>query len=394
MNFSCVADYRLAAKRRLPKFAFDYLDGAAEDGGTLRRNLTSFQCLSFRPRVLRDVTDAVTTASVLGTTYSAPLIVGPTGLNGLFWPRAEEILARVTTDAGLPFVLSSASTSLLEDVRTAAPEGNLWLQLYVQKDRRIAEDMLRRAKAAGYSTLLLTLDTPVHGKRDHDIRNGFRLPITVTPQLVFGAFSHPQWSFQMLRSGGPKLVNIASSMGEKATFSRQAAALSREMDMSLEWHDIDWLRRHWDGPILLKGIQTLEDARLAVKHAVDGIVLSNHGGRQLEGSLAPLELLPSVVDAVGGQISIFMDGGVRRGADAIKAMALGANGVLMGRAPLYGLSAAGEKGVRDVLRLIKEEMLITLRLLGCRAISDLNRSYLSADTKITFETACPTQRAH
>lgn len=373
---SCVADYRIAAQKRLPRLAFDYLDGGAEDGDALRRNVDAYRQWLFKPRVLTDVSQCSIATRFFERSAAAPLIVGPTGLNGLFWPRADELLAQAASNAGLPFVLSTASTSLLEDVRAAAPQGDLWMQLYVQQDRAIAEDLMRRAGAAGFSTLVLTVDVPVHGKRDHDTRNGFALPLRLSPRLISDCITHPHWCWQMLRHGSPQLKNIAKSVGERADLSRHAAMLSRQMDLTLGWTDLEWVRRHWSGKVLVKGVQGCEDALLAAAHGADGIVLSNHGGRQLGSTFAPLEWLPEVVDAVGNRIDVFVDGGVRRGSDALKAIALGARGALLGRAPLYGLAWRGGVGAREVLALMINEMQIAMRLLGCNELADLGSGFV------------------
>ena len=368
---SCVADYRIAARKRLPRLAFDYLDGGAEDGDALRRNAEAYRQWLFKPRVLTDVSCCSSATQFFGREAAAPLIVGPTGLNGLFWPRADELLAHAASEAGLPFVLSTASTSLLEDVRAAAPRGDLWMQLYVQQDRGIAEDLMRRASAAGFSTLVLTVDVPVHGKRDHDTRNGFALPLRLSPRIIADCMRHPHWCWQMARHGSPQLKNIAHSVGERADLSRHAAMLSRQMDLTLGWTDLEWVRRHWSGKLIVKGIQGRDDALLALAHGADGIVLSNHGGRQLGSTFAPLELLPDIAEAVGNRLDVFVDGGVRRGSDALKAVSLGARGVLLGRAPLYGLASRGGAGVREVLALMLQEMHIAMRLLGCSALDQL-----------------------
>lgn len=368
---SCVADYRIAARKRLPRLAFDYLDGGAEDGDALRRNAQAYREWLFKPRVLTDVSHCSSATQFFGREAAAPLIVGPTGLNGLFWPRADELLAQAAGEAGLPFVLSTASTSLLEDVRAAAPRADLWMQLYVQHDRGIAEDLMRRAGAAGFSTLVLTVDVPVHGKRDHDTRNGFALPLRLSPRLIADCIRHPHWCWQMARHGSPQLKNIARSVGERADLSRHAAMLSRQMDLTLGWADLAWVRRHWSGKLIVKGIQGRDDALLALAHGADGIVLSNHGGRQLGSTFAPLELLPAIAGAMENRLEIFVDGGVRRGSDALKAVSLGARGVLLGRAPLYGLASRGGAGASEVLTLMMQEMHIALRLLGCSALAQL-----------------------
>lgn len=374
-----VKDYRALARRRLSRFAFDYLEGGAEDGRTLERNRAAYEQLLFRPRVFRDVSTVDPSVTIFGRKQSLPAIVGPTGLNGLYWPRAEEALATAAHAAGLPFAMSTASTSLLEDVR-AVTTGDLWLQLYVQQDRRIAETMMQRARSLGFSTLMVTVDTMVHGKRDHDIRNNFRMPLRVTPKLLLDLALHPRWCARMLRQGGsPQLVNLAKSAGAQVNINVQAAAMSRQMEMALEWDSIAWLRDHWRGNLLVKGVLSVEDTVLAHKHGVDGVILSNHGGRQLESAPSPLEILPAVADAVGSRMAVFVDSGVRRGSDIAKARALGAKGVLLGRAPLYGLAASGPQGVADVLHILRDEFDITLRLLGVPLAEQLDANALSQD---------------
>jgi (S)-mandelate dehydrogenase len=374
-----VADYRALARRRLSRFAFDYLDLGAEDGRGLARNRAAFEKILFCTRTLVDVAQIDPSIEVLGQRQNMPVVVGPTGLNGLYWPRAEEVLAKAAHAAGVPYVLSTASTSLLEDVR-AASDGELWLQLYVQQDRRIAQDLMRRAETAGYTALMLTVDTAVHGKRDHDSRNGFRMPLRITSKLLLDLVSHPRWCLRMLKQrGSPQLVNLARSAGLPADLAAQAAALSRQMDMSLGWDTIAWLRDHWRGRVLVKGILSVADASRALVHGVDGIVLSNHGGRQLESAPSALEVLPAVIEAVGGRIEVLVDGGVRRGSDVAKARAMGAKAVLLGRAPLYGLAASGDRGVADVLRILRDEYETTLRLLGCASSEALDSAALASD---------------
>ena len=369
-----VKDYRQLARQRLSRFAFDYLEGGAEDGRTMARNVASWGNVTLLPRAMVDVTTIDTSTTLFGRAQSLPVFVGPTGLNGLYWPRAEEVLAQAAHAAGVPFVMSTASTSLLEDVR-AASSGDLWLQLYVQKDRRIAENMMARAQAAGFSALMLTVDTMVHGKRDHDIRNGFRMPVPWTPRLLADLLSHPRWCLRMLRQGGsPQLVNLAKSAGVAANIQKQAAAMSREMDMSLQWSDLAWVRKHWKGPVIVKGLLTPADALQALNAGADGIVISNHGGRQLECAPSPLEQLPAIADAVQGRMQLLVDGGVRRGSDIAKALALGADAVLLGRAPLYGLASRGPQGVAEVLTILRSEFEIALRLLGANRATSLDAS--------------------
>ncbi len=380
-----VDDYRALARRRLPRIAFDYLDRGAGDGRGMARNRAAFDRVLFAPRVLRDVATLDTSTTVLGTPLRLPFIVGPTGLNGLYDAQAEEQLARAAHAAGVAFALSTASNSLLEDVRTAS-NGPLWMQLYVSEDRRIATDLMRRAHAAGYTVLVLTVDAQVHGKRDHDLRNGFRTPLPWSARLAWDVVTHPRWCLRLLKQGGaPQFVNLAVSSGVPANLAQQAASLGRRMDRTLAWQDLAWVRAHWPGKLVVKGILAADDARLARDHGIDGIVLSNHGGRQVESLPSALEVLPAVVDAVGGALEILIDGGVRRGDDVAKALALGARAVLLGRAPLYGLAACGEAGARDVLRLLAEEYEIALRLIGCTRSADLSPAALTADWRARIE---------
>jgi (S)-mandelate dehydrogenase len=370
-------DYRDAARSYLPRFAWGYLEGGAEDWRSMQRNRDAYAALHFLPRVLIDVSEVDTAVSVAGSSLSFPAIVGPTGLNGLYRHRAEEALARAATAAGLPFVLSTASNSLMEDVRAAAPDGDLWLQLYVQQNRSIAESMMARAQACGMSTLLLTVDTPVAGKRDHYARTGFTLPLKWTPRLLWDVITHPRWLMAVGRHGVPQLANLAKSSGVSENIEAQAAAMSRQMDTRLAWSDIAWVRKHWSGRVLVKGVQCVADAVLAKQHGADGVVLSNHGGRQLDGALSPLEILAETVAVCGSGFEVIVDGGVRRGSDIAKARALGASAVLLGRAPLYGLAADGPTGVADVLSILRAEFDICLRLLGCPRAVDLNPEYFA-----------------
>lgn len=372
-----VLDYRRQAQRFLPRLAFDYLDGGAERGITLTRNVAAFGEIAWHPDVLVDVSKCDLRTTVLGTTMSMPAVVGPTGLNGLFRPGADIMLAQAAHARGLPFAMSTASTSTLESVR-AATSGALWLQLYVQQSRAIAEDLMRRAWDTGFTVLLLTVDVPVHGNRDHDKRNGFQLPLRPSARLAWDVLRHPAWCWGMLTGGRPQLVNLAISSQTRADINTQAAALSRQMDLTLNWADVTWLRRHWPGRIVVKGVQSLADARRAVNAGVDGIVLSNHGGRQLDGVVSPLAILSEVADAVGDKLEVLMDGGVRRGSDIAKAVSMGAKAVLLGRAPLYGVAASGRQGVDDVLSILQTELENTMRLLGRDRIDALTRNAIEA----------------
>ncbi|RQM44174.1 alpha-hydroxy-acid oxidizing protein [Paraburkholderia bannensis] len=375
MIYANVADYRRAARRFLPRFAYAYLEGGAENEITLRRNRAAFEALAFDARVLRDVSNVDTRTTLAGRPAAWPAVVGPTGINGIFRRRAEEALARAAHAAGLPFALSSASTSLLEDVRDVS-DGELWLQLYVQQDRRIAENLMARARDAQFSTLLLTVDTPVLGQRDDYARTGFAMPVRWTPRLLWELVTHPRWLATVGVHGQPRLVNLSRSALLAAGLKDRMGTRTHRMDQGLSWQDLAWLRRHWHGKILVKGVQSAIDARLAFRHEVDGVVLSNHGGRQLDGARSPLDLLAETVSEAGAA-EVFVDGGVRRGSDIAKAVALGARGVLLGRAPLYGLAAEGEAGTSGVLTMLHKELQTCMRLLGCTDLAGLTTELLA-----------------
>ncbi len=374
---SNVADYRLAARRFLPAFAWAYLEGGAENALTMRRNRAAFEALAFEPRVLRDVSALDTGTTLAGQAAAFPAVVGPTGINGIFRPRAEEALARAAQAAGVPFVMSTASTSLLEDVRQVS-DGELWLQLYVQQDRRIAENLLARARAARFGALLLTVDTPVLGQRDDYARTGFGMPVRFTPRMLWDLATHPRWVAAVGVHGQPRLVNLARSARLAAGIDDPTGTRIHRMDQTLNWRDLAWLREHWHGKLYLKGMQTVRDACLAFDHGVDGVVLSNHGGRQLDGARSALDILAETVSEAPCSAEVYMDGGVRRGSDIAKAVALGARGVLLGRAPLYGLAAAGERGAYEVLAMLQRELQTCMRLLGCAAVAELTPELLGA----------------
>lgn len=376
MVCSNVADYRLAARRFLPAFAYAYLEGGAENEVTLRRNRAAFEALAFEPQVLRDVSRLDTATTLAGSEAAWPAVLGPTGINGMFRPRAEEALARAAAAAGLPFVMSTASTSLFEDVRTVS-DGELWLQLYVQQDRRIAENLMARAREAGFSVLLLTVDTPVLGQRDDYARTGFAMPVRFTPRMLWDLVTHPRWLATVGVHGQPRLVNLSRSARLAAGVDDPTGTGVHRMDQALNWRDMAWLRRHWNGRILLKGIQRVADARTAFAHELDGVVLSNHGGRQLDGARSPLDLLIETLSYAPAAAEVFVDGGVRRGSDIAKALALGARGVLLGRAPLYGLAAEGERGVAAVLSMLHRELQTCMRLLGCADLAALTPDLLA-----------------
>lgn len=365
-------DFRRRAQKRLPRFVFDYVDGGAEDERCLGRNQAALEAITLVPRVLRDTRVVQTSTDVFGKTWSLPLGIAPIGFAGLVRPQGDVLMARAAAAHGVPFVLSTASNSRLEAVREAAPHGVLWMQLYVMSDRAIAQQILRRARAANFDALVLTVDVPVSGMRERDARNGFKLPFRPRLSTALDLISHPLWSLAAARSGAPAFANLVEDPDAPASPQVQAALLARSMDRSLTWDSLAWLRRHWEGPLLVKGVLSAADAREAVGHGVDGLIVSNHGGRQLDVAPATIAALPRIVDAVDGRLPVFVDGGFRRGSDVAKAVALGARGVFMGRAPIWGLAAGGQAGVEDVLALAKSEFERTLILLGATRVADLH----------------------
>jgi (S)-mandelate dehydrogenase len=368
-----VEDYRTLARKRLPKIIFDYLEGGADDETGMLHNHEVFGRYRLMPRRLIDVSKRDTSIELFGRPQSAPLLIGPTGLNGALWPKGDILVARAAEKTGIPFVLSTASNASIEDVAHAS-KGDLWFQLYIVQ-RDLAEQMVHRADAAGYSTLVLTTDVGVNGNRERDLRNNFGLPMHYTPKLVYDGATHPWWSLGFMLSGMPQLANFVSA--DASNVDVQAALMSRQMDASFNWDDFGWLRKLWPRKLLVKGIMRPEDAERCIEAGADGVILSNHGGRQLDAAVSPLDILAETRSRISAPILV--DSGYRRGTDIVKALALGADAVLLGRATLYGLAAAGEKGVDDVLRLLKDEVDRTMAQIGCPTVGQLSPDYLFAD---------------
>lgn len=367
LNYS---DFRREARRALPRFVFDYVDGAADDGHCLSRNLKDIETLTLSPRVLRDTTNIDTSVEVFGNRWRGPFGVAPMGLNGLIRPGGDSILAAVAGESGLAFALSTASNTRLEEVRAIAPDAVQWMQLYVMH-REMATRIVHRAQNAGFQALVLTVDVPVSGNRELDVRNGFTMPFKPTARLAWDLVTHPRWSLRAAVSGAPRFANITAEPDDAGSASMQAALLARSMDRSLVWESLRWLRSEWNGPLLLKGVLHDGDARLALDHGVDGLIVSNHGGRQSDASPSAISALPKVVAAVGGRIPIFMDSGIRRGTDIAKAIALGATAVFVGRPVLYGLAAGGSPGAKAVLTTLGDELVRAMTLLGTSNLDDL-----------------------
>ena len=371
-----IADLRVMARQRVPHFAFEYVEGGAEDEATLRNNRAAFARWRLVPRTLVDTTARSLRSSLFGQTLAAPLVIGPTGLNGMLDPDGDVALARAAARLQLPFTLSTFSTTRLEDVAARAP-GRLWLQLYVMRERASAHDLLRRAAAAGYEALVFTTDANVFGSREWDRRN-YRAPGRPNLRTLLDMLRHPRWLAAMAGSGGvPRFRNLESFLPRSASSALGGSTVIPQlMDASICWEDLAWMRAAWPGKLLVKGILSVADAERAAALGCDGIVLSNHGGRQLDSCVAPLEVLPQVAAAVGSRLTLIIDSGFRRGTDVVKALCLGAHAVMLGRATLYGLAAGGERGAHQALEIIVSETDRVLGQLGCTSPAQLGPQYL------------------
>lgn len=375
-----VADLRTMARRRLPRGVFDYIDGGAEDEMTLAANVEAYRRVGFAPRVLRDVGEVDTSSTLLGKPLPIPVVLAPTGFTRIADPAGELAVARAARRAGVPYALSTLGTRSIEEV-AAVGSDRLWFQVYVWKDRGLMVDLVDRAAASGYEALCITVDTAVLGRRERDVRRGFTLPPKIGPSTILDGALHPGWAWRFVTSEPILFANVAGQgVGDGAEAISLADYVGHQFDPALSWDDVAWFRERWHGPIVLKGIQTVADAVIAADNAVEAIALSNHGGRQLDSAPVPLDLLPHVAEAVGGRVEIICDGGVRRGSDIVKALALGADACMAGRAYLYGLGAAGERGVDHVLQLLAADMKRTMALIGCRSVSSIDRDLVSPRT--------------
>ena len=372
-----IEDLRRAAKRRLPRVVFDYIDGGAEDERTLRANCRAFETVTFRPRCAVAVPSFDLRTTVLGTPVSIPLILAPVGSSRVIHPRGEEVAACAASAAGIAYVLSTFSGCRLEDV-AAASKAPLWYQLYLAGGRDCALPTLERAKVAGFSALVVTIDTAVAGMRERDFRNGVKELLSGKLQLMLPFVSQlllkPRWLAGFIADGGlMKFPNIVIAGKGPMLYADVTAALEQSV---VTWQDLKWIREAWNGPIVIKGIHTGDDARRAVDEGADALVVSNHGGRQLDGVAPTLQTLPEIVAAVGDRIEVLLDGGIRRGSDVVKALCLGARAVMVGRAYAYGLGAAGGAGVARAIEILRADLIRTLKLLGCASIAALDPSYL------------------
>lgn len=370
-------DYKRAAKRKLPRMVFDYLEGGADDEVGLRHNLSQIEKIKLVPKRLIDVSSRSIERSILGKSHSAPFAIAPTGLNGIFSPDGDIKIARAAAKAGVPFSLSTASNASIEEVANAC-DGELWFQLYVIH-RELAKLFIQRAKNSGYTTLILTVDVSVNGYRERDLRSGFSLPIRYTPKTIFDAAMHPRWSLDLIRHGIPKLRNFETA--KLKSLEVQAALMSRKMDASFDWESLTWLREEWPHRLVVKGLSSSDDVKRCSQLGIDGVVLSNHGGRQLDSCISPIQQLEDA--AAMKNISVLIDSGIRRGSDIVKGIALGAEAVLIGRPVLWALAARGEAGVSELLKYFKDDVDRTLAHIGCNDINKVNRDYLFIDGEET-----------
>jgi len=367
-------DLRQHARRYLPKAIFEFIDGGATDEVSLRANREDFARWRFMPRVNTDVAQRNLATTVLGQPASLPLIVAPTGLAGMVWRKGECVEARVAQEAGIPYCQSQMSASSIEEVHAAAP-GPHWLQVYLLQQRDINRRIMQRAKAAGYRTLVLTVDTKTQGPRERDVRNGFTIPPRVTLRNLTDALRCWRWTLDVPLGPTVTFANLAGEAHSKSDIFTITAFIKNLYDLSFGWDAVAWCKSEWQGPLAVKGILSAEDARLAVAHGADGVIVSNHGGRQLDSAVSAISALPAIVDAVGTQAEVILDGGVRRGHDVLKALSLGARACMVGRPFLYGLTR-GAEGVRQVIEILRQEIDNGLLLLGQDDVAKLSRALL------------------
>ena len=370
-----IADLRRAAKRRLPKAVFDYMDGAAEDEVTLYRNQADFGRYELLPHFLVDVENVDLSTRVLGAAIDVPFILAPTGMSRLFHYTGECAVARAAQKAGTMYSLSSVATTSIEDV-AGVSEGPKMLQLYVWRDRGILKDFIRRARASGYTALCLTVDLPRAGQRERDLKNGFTVPPQIRLSNILDTLVRPDWLWGFLTHPRMTLENVRNHAIAAENLFSVIDYTTAQFDPSLTWDDMAWMIREWGGPFAIKGILSVEDARRAAETGVSAVILSNHGGRQLDHAPSPISVLPGIVDALGDRVEIILDGGIRRGTDVIKALSLGARAVMIGRAHLFGLGAGGEAGVDRALQLLTAEIIRNMMLVGCTSATELSGKYV------------------
>ncbi|TCV95160.1 FMN-dependent L-lactate dehydrogenase LldD [Biostraticola tofi] len=375
MIISAANDYREAARRKLPPFLFHYVDGGAYSEYTLRRNVEDLSSVALRQRVLRNMSDLSLETHLFKEKLSMPVVLAPVGLCGMYARRGEVQAARAAENRGIPFTLSTVSVCTIEEV-TSAINRPMWFQLYVLRDRGFMRNALERAKAAGCTTLVFTVDMPVPGARYRDAHSGMS-GANAAMRRYLQAVTHPAWAWDVGVNGRPHdLGNISAYLGKPTGLEDYIGWLANNFDPSISWQDLEWIREFWDGPMIIKGILDPADAKDAVSFGADGIVVSNHGGRQLDGVLSSTRALPAIADAVKGDIAILADSGIRNGLDVVRMIAMGADTVLLGRAFVYALATAGQQGVENLLTLIDREMRVAMTLTGARSISEISRESL------------------
>jgi (S)-mandelate dehydrogenase len=377
MKAFSIEELRRAAKRRLPRAVFDFIDGGAEDERTLRQNCAAFEKVRLQRRVLVDVSKVSTETTILGKPAKLPIAIAPTGAVGFGWRGGDAMVARVAARAGIPYSLSTSATASIERIAAEAP-GRHWFQLYFFKDREYCFGLIERAKKAGYDTLMVTVDLAVGGKRERDFRNDFGIPFRFTPRNVLDFATRPAWALDMLLRGRPELENLGGMLDHHDTPRNIVSSVGRNQDASLDWEVIKRVRGVWPGKLLLKGVMHPADAEQAVAVGCDGVIVSNHGGRQLDGEPGSFDALPHVVRAIGGKGAVLMDGGIRRGSDIVKALAAGAQAAMIGRATFYGVCAGGEPGAQRALDILTDELIRTMQLCGVTRISDIGPDILAA----------------
>ncbi|HUN69763.1 MAG TPA: alpha-hydroxy acid oxidase [Burkholderiales bacterium] len=376
MKAFSIEELRRAARRRLPRAVFDFIDGGAEDEVTLRANRAAFERLRLAPRVLVDVSSVSTKTRILGSDAELPIAIAPTGVVGFGWRGGDVAIAKTAAARGIPYSLSMSATASIERIAREAP-GRLWFQAYFLKQRDYTFGLIERARQAGYEALIVTADVPVGGKRERDYRNDFGVPFRYTPRNLLDFALRPGWALPMLVRGMPVMENMTGLAPEAKDTAALASSVARNNDAALDWDVLKQVRDRWPGKLLLKGVLRADDAERAVALGCEGVIVSNHGGRQLDGAVSSLDALPPICRAVGGKASVLLDGGVRRGADVAKALACGAQAVMVGRATLYGVCAAGEPGARRALDILGDELVRTMQLCGVRRIGEIGPDLLA-----------------
>ena len=373
-------DLRRMAQRKLPKIAFDFIDGGVDDEDCMRRNRDAFRRFQLVPRYLVDVSKRDQSTELLGRRYASPFGISPTGLAGLFHPGCDQLLAAAAKAADIPFLLSSASNASVEEVATIAPD-HVWFQIYGTRDDRINTDLVKRARDAGVRTLVVSVDVPVNSNRERNRRNGFSRPFRMTPSIVLEALGHPVWVMRYLRSGGIPMMSNWAPYGPKGASASQVADLYGTLTPApmVQWKTLERIRDAWSGPLVVKGLLHPEDARQAADLGVDALIVSNHGGRQLDVAPSPLEMLPAIRAAVGDRVELMLDSGVRRGSDIVIAKCLGARFCTFGRPTLFGAAAGGARGIARALQIVRNEIDMVMAQIGCSAFDALDERYIRTE---------------